>query len=146
MCKISFQTLILLTAHTCTSITRLSLDICHYLTAQGLPPSSQKNSSGCNLDSVFENCQMSLAEPCRTAVDNSFHSVFTVHTCSLSLHQWWEWLKLKAVSSGPQKAPEQSKCDQKRMTVCWEKTVQVVQRVGSQLPCQVFHLWKQCHG
>lgn len=46
---------------------------------------------------------------------------------------------LKAVSSGPQKAPEQSECDQKRGQSCWEKTVQVVQRAGSQ---QVFHLWK----
>lgn len=46
---------------------------------------------------------------------------------------------LKTVSSGPQKAPEQSECDQKSGQSCWEKTVQVVQRAGSQ---QVFHLWK----
>lgn len=33
--------------------------------------------------------------------------------------QWWEWLKTakKAVSSGLQKAPEKSKCNQKRLTV-----------------------------
>lgn len=32
-----------------------------------------------------ENYQISLAEPCRTASDNSFYSVLTVLTCSLSL-------------------------------------------------------------
>lgn len=53
---------------------------CHF------PP--RKNPTGCSLDFDLytgENYQISLAEPCRTASGNSFYSVLTVHTCSLSL-------------------------------------------------------------
>lgn len=142
-----------------TPITRLSVDICHYLTARGLPLSSQKNSSGCNLHSALytgENCQTSLAEPhqeppCRAMQDSSGQCILlhTDHPYLFSVPAASSGngsSQLNAVSSGPQKAPEQSKCDQKRVTVLLGKDCPSSSNGRLSTALSSIPFWKQCHG